>query len=149
MIRFYIMSDQVPADNSKEDGGQHSLKVGDIEIYYHALYHHIAHWTAYIAMIATLIAIGASLSAFQGVMAGFRIVGAAGVIFAAWLGAWYFIRGMDTYGAILCESVPKWYLARTHTFPHKRTIAIGKLAATLAAVVDLALMTALAYPFSN
>lgn len=107
MIRFYIMSDQVPADNSKEDGGQHSLKVGDIEIYYHALYHHIAHWTAYIAMIATLIAIGASLSAFQGVMAGFRIVGAAGVIFAAWLGAWYFIRGMDTYGAILCESVPK------------------------------------------
>ena len=143
------MSDQVPADNSKENGGQHSLKVGDIEIYYHALYHHIAHWAAYIAMIATLIAIGASLSAFQGVMASFRILGAVGVIFAAWIGAWYFIRGMDTYGAILCESVPKWYLARTHTFPHKRTIAIGKLAATLAAVVDLALVTALAYPFSN
>ena len=137
MIRFYVTSDQVPADNRKKGGGQHSLKVSDIEIYYHALYHHIAHWTAYIAMIATLIAIGAILSAFHC------------VIFAAWIGAWYFIRGMDTYGAILCESVPKWYLARTHTFPHKRTIAIGKLAATLAAVVDLALMTALAYPFSN
>jgi len=141
------MSNQISA--GKIDGGPHPLKIGDVELYYHALSHHIAHWAAYIAMMATLIAVGASLSAFQGAMAGFRVMGAVGVIVSAWVGAWYFIRGMDTYGAILCEAAPKWYLARTQTNPHKRTIAIGRIAATIAALVDLALVVALSYPTSH
>lgn len=124
---------------------QQPLKIGDIEVYYHALSHHIAHWAAYIAMVATLITIGASLSGFQGAMRPFRIAGSTGAVLAAWAGAIYFIRGMDTYGSILCEAVPKPYLLRTQTFRHDLTILIGKSVATACAIADLLLVAALCY----
>ena len=138
------MSDDVNTTHSTGNGSYKPSSVGDTEVYYHALYHHIAHWAAYIAMMAILISIGSNLSVFQGASAPFRRAGAIGVTIIAWAGAWYFIRGMDTYGAILCEAVPKSYLDRTQTNPHSRTITIGKVAATVAALMDLALILAIA-----
>ncbi len=76
-------------------------------------------------------------------MALFRRLGAADATVAASVGAWYFIRGIDTYGAILCEAVPESYLKRTQTNPHHRTIVLGKVAATVVALTDLGLILAL------
>jgi hypothetical protein len=71
-------------------------KVGNPEVYYHALYHHVAHWAAYAAMMAVLLSVGAVLSVSQITLSGFRIWGATASIGLATAGAVYFMLGMKT-----------------------------------------------------
>lgn len=116
-------------------------KVGNEEVYYHALYHHVAHWAAYAAMMAVLLSVAAILSVSQiKLTCAVRIVGVFCAVGAATAGAVYFMLGMKTYGAILCEAVPDNYLLRTQTFRHNTTVLLGIVAALGCGAGDLFLL---------
>jgi hypothetical protein len=100
------------------------------EVFYHALYHHLAHWAAYTAMVGLLVTIGVGLSLTpiaSDATRGARAAGVGVAIICALLGAFYFVKGMDTYGALVNERLPEAYLRKTQTFPHKMMIAVGMM----------------------
>jgi hypothetical protein len=107
--------------------------VRETDVYYHALYHHLAHWAAYVAMMGLLVTIGLAVSLtpiLANADAGKRKAGVVVSVIGACLGAVYFIKGMDTYGGIVnYEYLPQSYLDKVSTFPHKMMIVIGVLAA--------------------
>ena len=115
-------------------------KVDPKEVYYHALYHHVAHWAAYVGMMVALTTIAAVLSSTQMPVAGIQAWGVACTIVLTTAGAVYFIRGMDTYGAVLRDALPEPYLRRTQTFRHKVTIMVGGGAAIAAGLGNLGLL---------
>ena len=100
------------------------------EVFYHALYHHLAHWAAYTAMVGLLVTIGVGLSLTPLANDATRGVRAAGIgvaILCALLGSGYFAKGMDTYGSFVNEKLPEAYLRKTQTFPHKMMIVVGMI----------------------
>jgi hypothetical protein len=109
------------------------------EVFYHALYHHLAHWAAYIAMVGLLVTIGVGLSLTPMASDATRGIRGAGLVVAilcSLLGSGYFVKGMDTYGALVNERLPETYLRKTQTFPHKMMIAVGMIAPLACAVWD-------------
>ena len=120
--------------------------VGDTELFYHALYHHVAHWAAYIAMLGILITIALLLS-LSPVESGsnrlVRVLGTGWAIFSASLGASYFINGMRKYGQILNERLPPAYLKSVLFHSHKLITCGQIIAAVLCAAVDAGILLAL------
>jgi hypothetical protein len=113
------------------------------EVFYHALYHHITHWAAFVAMMALLITIGFILSLTpipKDFYSGRRTAGVFAAVVAGLAGAIYFAKGMDTYGALVNERLPKDYLEKVWTFPHKTTIALQTISAFLCAIWDIVLL---------
>ena len=92
-------------------------------------------------MVGLLVTMGVLVSLTP--PANIRTQGIVVAIVASLLGAMYFIKGMDTYGGILNERVPNYYLVKFLTFPHKMMILIGVLAALGAAGWDLWLVISL------
>ena len=94
-------------------------KVGEIEVYYHALYHHVAHWAAYVATMVLLVTVGLLVSLTpitSGSGLGQRKFGAGAAVVCGLIAAIYFIKGMDTYGGILnTECLPTSYLTKVLT----------------------------------
>lgn len=119
----------------------HLPKAESTDLFNHALSHHVAHWAAYIAMMSGLVTIAFAISAAAGVdFTGTRGAGAALSVVAVWLGAMYFINGMDTYGATLRDALSDGYRLRVEHFPHKTTIWAGRFGATMLALLDLVLV---------
>jgi hypothetical protein len=115
------------------------LDIDSREVFYHALYHHLAHWAAYTAMVGLLVTIGVGLSLTpiaSGAAGGVRAAGVGVAILCALLGSGYFAKGMDTYGALVNERLPEAYLRKTQTFPHKMMIAVGMISPLACAVWD-------------
>ena len=124
--------------------------VGPTEVFYHALYHHIAHWAAYVAMMGILITIGALLSvtsiAEQKSVPHF--LGTLFAISAALFGSWYFVGfGMRKYGAILNRRLPRHYLDVMLTLPHWLMTLASLIAPLMLALVDYWLVLSLWRPF--
>ncbi|MGE3509769.1 MAG: hypothetical protein AB7N65_12890 [Vicinamibacterales bacterium] len=113
-------------------------KVGPIECYYHALYHHVAHWTAYAASMVALLTLAILISSSS--LSGRRSLGAFVSVFASAVAALYFINGMDTYGKVIREALPDAYRIHVEHFPHETTITLGRIAAVVLALTDLALL---------
>jgi hypothetical protein len=111
-------------------------KATNTDIFQHALYHHVAHWAAYVGMMVAEITITAILSTASAPITGLKFKGAVWAIAATTVGAGYFILGMNTYGAVLCDALPESYLVRTQTFRHRITILVGGLAALVAGAVN-------------
>ena len=122
-------------------------RVTDTEVFYHALYHHVAHWAAYVAMMGLLVTVGILVSLtpiIGGTDPTKRKVGAIAAVAGACLGALYFIKGMDTYGGILnTEHLPRPYLDKVLTFPHKMMIIVGALVALGVSAWDIWLISTL------
>ena len=113
------------------------------EVFYHALYHHVTHWAAFVAMMGLLITIGFVLSLTpipRDAYSGWRTAGVFVAVAAGLAGAIYFAKGMDTYGALVNERLPRDYLEKVWTFPHKITIALQAISAFLCAGWDVALL---------
>ena len=74
------------------------------EIFYHALYHHIAHWAAYVAMMGLLVTTGLLVSltpVLSSPDSWKRKTGVIVAIICSLAGAIYFIKGMDKYAGIM------------------------------------------------
>lgn len=120
--------------------------IGKSEVYYHALYHHVAHWGAYVAMMGLLVTIGilVCLTPVIGGDTGMRKVGLIVGIIASAAGAVYFIRGMDTYGGIVnTEYLPQDYLNKVQSMPHKMMILVGHAATFAIAGWDIWLVASM------
>lgn len=112
-------------------------KLSSDDVFQHALSHHVAHWAAYVAMMLALASMTAVLTTAATPLQGVRLWGTVWVISLGTVGALYFVRGMDTYGSVLCDNLPPEYLVRTQSFRHDMTITIGTAAALAAGVGNL------------
>ena len=113
------------------------------DLFYHALYYHLAHWAAYIAMVGLLVSIGVGLCLTPiagGPTSGVRSAGVGVAILCSLLGSFYFVKGMDTYGALVNERLPASYLMKIQTLPHKMMIVVGAIAPLACAVWDFWLL---------
>jgi len=116
------------------------------EIFYHALYHHVAHWAAYVATMVLLLTIGflVSLTPIVGSPFGMRRMGAYAAAVCAFFAASYFIRGMNTYGGIInSEYLPDSYLQKVLSLPHTWMIFSGHFAALVLFLWDICLIRTL------
>ncbi len=120
--------------------------VDERELFYHALYHHVTHWAAYIAMLGILITIALLLSLSpveSGSNSLVRILGPGWAIIAAFGGALYFVNGMDKYGRILNEQLDPAYFTRVSILPHNLITWLQIIAAIVCAGVDGWILVAL------
>ena len=76
----------------------------------------------------------------QGNHSAIRRIGLGLAILGGFAGSWYFMNGMNTYGALVNDKLPEDYLKKVYTFPHKTTIIVGQAAAVGFAVVDAVLL---------
>ena len=113
------------------------------ESFSHALYHHVAHWAAYVAMMGFLITIPLllSLSPIEAepiARRGTRIIGLLWTISAALAGAFYFVLfGMNKYGRILNKRLSNRYLGEMLTLRHWLMTVVQCAMALLFAVFDI------------
>lgn len=122
-------------------------KIHESETYYHALYHHVTHWAAYLALMGFLLTIGVVVSLSPPVGAApnlfqvyVRLIGIAAAIVAAMIGACFFMTGMDRYGGLLHENLPEYYLRKTLALPHAKMIRLAKAAAILLGLWDIGIL---------
>jgi hypothetical protein len=73
------------------------------EVFTHTLYHHIAHWAAYVAMMGILITIGVLLSLTPLGTAPNKMWRSLGV-FVATLAAWFCFLFRKRHGHLRCDS---------------------------------------------
>jgi len=123
--------------------------VGPTEVFYHALYHHVAHWAAFVGMMGILITIGALLSVTQIETKSVpRFFGTLFAISAALFGSWYFVGfGMRKYGAILNRRLPGHYLNIMLTLPHWLMTLASLVAPLMLAAVDYWLVLSIWRPY--
>src|SRR2546425_4595868 len=117
--------------------------INSSELYYHSLYHHIAHWGAYVAMMGVLLTIGFFLSLTPMKDTSLFSVRTGVVVFsicASFLASLYFIGGMNTYGKEKNTRLPEAHLQVTQNFRHETTILLGRLAAGIVFSLDLFLL---------
>jgi hypothetical protein len=110
------------------------------ETYYHALYHHVAHWAAYVGTMVALLTITVVLSGSPGPLSGARLFGFVIADLAATGAAIYFIRGMGIYGGIIRTALSPDYLGSIERFPHRVTVWLGHSATLVLSIVNLVLI---------
>jgi hypothetical protein len=109
------------------------------KVFYHALYHHVTHWAAYIAMNGLLITIGFFLSLTppnDGAHMNLRLVIIQFAVIVSFSAALYFTSGMFRYGRKLNESVPESYLKYYLKVPHNLMTFLQVVASLVCAVLD-------------
>lgn len=122
-----------------------SPQVGPTEVYYYYLYHHIAHWAAYVAMMGVLLTIGffLALTPITGDLRQqslrFRF-GVIAFVIAASLGAalYFLLAGMNSYGGKTNRCLPNKYQPQKRR--EYRAIGLGLAGAIVLAIVDSILL---------
>jgi hypothetical protein len=111
----------------------------DDKIFYHALYHHVTHWAAYVAMNGLLITFAFFLSLsppIDGANLVQRLIIAQFAVLASLCAALYFTSGMYRYGKKLNESVPKYYLDYYLKISHNKMTLLQLVGSFSLAVLD-------------
>ena len=119
------------------------LDLNSPEVYYHSLYHHIAHWGAFVAMMGVQLTLGFFISLTpikDASLWSVRAGAVAAIIVASALGALYFIKGMYTYGRQVNTRVGSVYYDDIKTVNHSTMIFVECLAAVVAAGFNLFLL---------
>ena len=124
--------------------------LGDYE-FNHALYHHLGHWAAYVAMMGLLATFGLvialsptptePLRASALAVRGLAAIGAIVVICGF---AVFFTTGMDRYGGLLHRNLGPEYLEQTLYWEHQRMIKTAQFAAFAAGLCDIGLLVLIA-----
>ncbi len=113
--------------------------VGSTEVWYHALYHVIGHFAAYVVMLAALVNIAfivATIHPIGDLLHRVRAAVMGGATLLALTGALYFMNAMGKYAAQVNARLPPEYLKTIMTFPHSLAVTIGFLVAILLASLD-------------
>ena len=127
-------------------------QVSETEAYYHALYHLIAHWAAYVAMMGILLTIGFFLCLTpisNGAGHSRRLIVIGLIIVCSFVAAIYFAHGMKTYGEkevnprlpsqykIRIDDDPLKTLGMAHFGNADRRLLGAYIAAIVIAAIDL------------
>jgi hypothetical protein len=120
-------------------------RVTELEAYYHALYHLVTHWAAYVAMIALLLTIALllCLTPIAGDAHG-RIIIMAAITAVSAAGCMYFVLSMKMYGDEVNARLPPAYKARVPRLNHPHLpIKLGITAPVVLAVFDILFLCSL------
>jgi hypothetical protein len=108
-------------------------------VFYHAFYHQIAHWAAFIATLGLLTMIGIAVSTASR-LDGIRRLFCQLAIGMTLLGSWWFLGRMHTYSSIVNEMLPSSYIMRlssvgaspvTFVFAGITTLVLGGLSSAV------------------
>jgi hypothetical protein len=110
------------------------------EIYYHALYNLVAHWAAYVGMMAASLTMTALVSTGGRPKSVLGTIGLGGAMSLAGVGAGYCVRGMGRYAGVVREALPLTYLSRVSTFSNKTVVLLGTAAAVGLWLANLSLL---------
>jgi heme/copper-type cytochrome/quinol oxidase subunit 1 len=105
----------------------HPHRVTETEAYYHALYHLVGHWAAYVAILGVLLttALLLSLTPIPG-DAHRRIATIGIVVTLALIAGLYFILRMKMYGDEVATRLPESYKRRLKNLQHhNRSMVFG------------------------
>ena len=121
---------------------ENAYKVSQTEVYYHALYHLVGHWAAYVSIVGGLLttAIILCVSPVPSSAHG-RILVIAFAVALAFTAGLYFILRMRMYGQEVAARLPESYKRRLTNLRHNdRTIAVGIIGLTTLAVLNWAIL---------
>lgn len=117
--------------------------VNETEAFYHALYHLVTHWAAYVAMLALLLTVAflLSLTPITGDNVRARIGVIALVNGAGLVGSLYFVLGIKAFAEDVSKKLPASYVKRVQRTRHsQRSVLLGVLGSLAAAALNWLLL---------
>jgi hypothetical protein len=113
--------------------------VNETDAFYHALYHLVTHWAAYIAMLALLLTMAflLSLTPITGDNVHSRIGVIALINGAGLVGCLYFVLGVNAFAEDVSKRLPASYVKRVRRTRHSQLpILLGVLCSLAAAALN-------------
>lgn len=101
--------------------------------YYHALYHLVTHWAAFVATLALLVTIGVVISASPTLGNRWYFIFA---IATTTIAAWFFLWRMGTFGAVVNTSLKGAASTTYWLIPHPWNLLVGAGVSLVVAALD-------------